>query len=139
MYRKRSSTPRGNQRSWNHVISQQLGSEFVMNNKACYICGSFDHLHAKCDYHVGRREVYGKIGVKSNKVQHKIHPNSCSNMIPRAVQLRSGLKTFATAKTVNTANPKTPVTSATTKTSFVKSAQTGKKSFYNKKDHYNQK
>ena len=58
-------------------------------------------------------------------------------MIPKAVQLRSGLKTFVTAPTVNTAYLKKPVASAPTKTNFVKTAQTGKKAFKNKNDHCN--
>ncbi|GJX34220.1 putative ribonuclease H-like domain-containing protein [Tanacetum coccineum] len=41
----RSQTPRGNQRNWNNQKSQQLGSDFVMYNKACFVCGSFDHGH----------------------------------------------------------------------------------------------
>ncbi|GJS69342.1 hypothetical protein Tco_0702183 [Tanacetum coccineum] len=36
--------PRGNQRNWNNLKSQQLGKDFVMQNKACYKCGSFEHL-----------------------------------------------------------------------------------------------
>ncbi|GJW37991.1 hypothetical protein Tco_0060911 [Tanacetum coccineum] len=40
----RSQKPRGNQRNWNNQKSQQLGNDFVMHNKACYVCGSFDHL-----------------------------------------------------------------------------------------------
>ncbi|GKC35772.1 hypothetical protein Tco_1048156 [Tanacetum coccineum] len=37
--------PRGNQRNWNNLMSQRLGSNFKMINKACYVCGSFEHLH----------------------------------------------------------------------------------------------
>ncbi|GJW97455.1 ribonuclease H-like domain-containing protein [Tanacetum coccineum] len=40
----RSQSPRGNQRNWNGQKSNQLGSEFVMYNKACFICGSFNHV-----------------------------------------------------------------------------------------------
>ncbi|GJR29703.1 hypothetical protein Tco_1105935 [Tanacetum coccineum] len=40
----RSQRPRGNQRNWNGQKSNQLGSAFVMYNKACFICGSFDHV-----------------------------------------------------------------------------------------------
>ncbi|GJY55143.1 hypothetical protein Tco_0446807 [Tanacetum coccineum] len=40
----RSQKPRGNQRNWNNQKSQQLGNDFVMHNKACYVYGSFDHL-----------------------------------------------------------------------------------------------
>ncbi|GKD99682.1 hypothetical protein Tco_1387666, partial [Tanacetum coccineum] len=36
--------PRGNQRNWNNMMSQKLGINFEMFNKACYVCGSFDHL-----------------------------------------------------------------------------------------------
>ncbi|GJS77171.1 hypothetical protein Tco_0727052 [Tanacetum coccineum] len=32
-----SQRPRENQRNWNNQKSQQLGSDFVMNNKACFI------------------------------------------------------------------------------------------------------
>jgi hypothetical protein len=37
MYRNRSPAPRGNQRNWNNLKSQQFGSDFVFNNKACHI------------------------------------------------------------------------------------------------------
>ncbi|GJW98885.1 ribonuclease H-like domain-containing protein [Tanacetum coccineum] len=40
----RSQGPRGSQRNWNNQKSQQLGSDFVMYNKACFVCGSFDHV-----------------------------------------------------------------------------------------------
>nr|GEW95160.1 retrovirus-related Pol polyprotein from transposon TNT 1-94 [Tanacetum cinerariifolium] len=43
--------PRGNQRNWNNMMSQRLGSNFEMLNKACYVCESFDHLQANCHYH----------------------------------------------------------------------------------------
>ncbi|GKE95686.1 hypothetical protein Tco_1580541, partial [Tanacetum coccineum] len=42
--RQNTHTPRGNQRNWNNMMSQRLGSNFEMFNKACYACGSFDHL-----------------------------------------------------------------------------------------------
>ncbi|GJW43966.1 putative ribonuclease H-like domain-containing protein [Tanacetum coccineum] len=40
--------PRGNQRNWNNLISQRLGNDFKMTNKAFILC-SFDHLHYLCD------------------------------------------------------------------------------------------
>ncbi|GKG35505.1 hypothetical protein Tco_0440659, partial [Tanacetum coccineum] len=42
--------PRGNQRNWNNQKSQQLGSDFVMIKKACYVCGSFEHLQYTCKH-----------------------------------------------------------------------------------------
>nr|GEX12577.1 retrotransposon Orf1 [Tanacetum cinerariifolium] len=35
---------KGNPRNWNNLISQRLGSNFKMIDKACYVCGSFEHL-----------------------------------------------------------------------------------------------
>ncbi|GKC50349.1 hypothetical protein Tco_1073094 [Tanacetum coccineum] len=42
--RQNTHTPRGNQRNWNNLMSQRLGRTFKMFNKACFVCGSFDHL-----------------------------------------------------------------------------------------------
>nr|GFB48062.1 ubiquitin hydrolase [Tanacetum cinerariifolium] len=49
MYRNTSKSPkvRVNQRNWNNLKSQQLGKDFVMQNKACFKCGHFDHLETK--------------------------------------------------------------------------------------------
>ena len=74
MYRNRSLAPKGNKRNWNNLKSQQFGSDFELNNKACHICGSFEHLHAYCNYHKGRRNVFGNTGVKENKFQNLTHP-----------------------------------------------------------------
>nr|GEU75344.1 ribonuclease H-like domain-containing protein [Tanacetum cinerariifolium] len=49
--RNNTYNPRGNQRNWNNMMSQRLGSNFEIFNKACYVCGSFDHLQYDCDYH----------------------------------------------------------------------------------------
>ncbi|GJU63177.1 ribonuclease H-like domain-containing protein [Tanacetum coccineum] len=43
-HRQNTHSPRRNQRNWNNMMSQKLGSNFEMINKACYMCGSFDHL-----------------------------------------------------------------------------------------------
>ncbi|GJW72669.1 hypothetical protein Tco_0129586 [Tanacetum coccineum] len=58
----RSQKPRGNQRNWNNLKSQQLGIEFVMNNKACFACGSFNHLI----------KDYGCTGLWEARVQQRI-------------------------------------------------------------------
>ncbi|GJT68619.1 zinc finger, CCHC-type containing protein [Tanacetum coccineum] len=73
----RSQRPRGNQRSWNGQKSNQLGYNFVFNNKACFICGSFDHIQYSC-------------------------PNAHKHMVPRAVLMKTGLKTINNARPVNT-------------------------------------
>nr|GEX70336.1 retrovirus-related Pol polyprotein from transposon TNT 1-94 [Tanacetum cinerariifolium] len=50
MYRRPSKKPtvRGNQRNWNNLKTQQLGSDFVMKKKACFNCGDFNHLAYDC-------------------------------------------------------------------------------------------
>ncbi|GJS78211.1 hypothetical protein Tco_0728092 [Tanacetum coccineum] len=73
----RSQGPRGNQRNWNGQKSNQLGCNFVFNNKACFICGSFDHIQYSC-------------------------PNAHKHMVPRAVLMKTGLKTVNNARPVNT-------------------------------------
>ncbi|GJY70748.1 hypothetical protein Tco_0474451 [Tanacetum coccineum] len=42
--RQNTPSPRGNKRNWNQQMSQKLGSDFEMFNKACHVCCSFDHL-----------------------------------------------------------------------------------------------
>ncbi|GJW82415.1 retrovirus-related pol polyprotein from transposon TNT 1-94 [Tanacetum coccineum] len=121
----RSQSPRGNQRNWNGQKSNQLGSNFVMYNKACFICGSFDHVQAHCKYHQRERMVYGNNynRVNYNYTTNRTHPNAQRNMVPRAVLMKTGLKPFNTARTVNTAHPKSIVFSAKPMSRFSKSTQ----------------
>ncbi|GJR10304.1 hypothetical protein Tco_0792956 [Tanacetum coccineum] len=128
----RSQSPRGNQRNWNNQKSQQLGSEFVMYNKACFVCGSFDHVQANCNYHQRERVVSGNnyTRVNYNYFAKKSHPNAHRNMVPRAVLMKSGLRSLNTARPVTTAHPKTTVYSARPMSHFSKSAQSTVKSPY---------
>ncbi|GJS52146.1 retrovirus-related pol polyprotein from transposon TNT 1-94 [Tanacetum coccineum] len=131
----RSQSPRGNQRNWNGQKSNQLGSDFVMYNKACFICGSFDHVQAHCKYHQRERVVYGNNynRVYYNYTTNRTHPNAQRNMVPRAVLMKTGLKPFNTARTVNTAHPKSTVFSAKPMSCFSKSAQSTVKRPYQSK------
>lgn len=79
---KCNSKPRGSQRNWNNLKSHQLGDNFVMYNKACYHCGSFNHTHAYCNKWVSgstsRSQTNPRKGfVKSNtpKVNNNVRPN----------------------------------------------------------------
>ncbi|GJW35288.1 putative ribonuclease H-like domain-containing protein [Tanacetum coccineum] len=121
----RSQKPRGNQRNWNNLKSQQLGGDFVMYNKACFVCGSFDHVQAHCNYHQREGMVNGNnyTRVNYNYSAKKAHPNSHRNMTPRAVLMKTGLKPLNTARPVNTAHPKTIVYRARPMSCFSKLAQ----------------
>ncbi|GJS27531.1 putative ribonuclease H-like domain-containing protein [Tanacetum coccineum] len=46
--RQNTPSPRGNKRNQNQKMSQKLGNDFEMSNKACHVCGSFDHLKNDC-------------------------------------------------------------------------------------------
>nr|GEZ21426.1 retrovirus-related Pol polyprotein from transposon TNT 1-94 [Tanacetum cinerariifolium] len=49
--RQSTNSKRGNKRNKNYMMSQRLGCNFEMYNKAYYECGSFDHLQKDCNYH----------------------------------------------------------------------------------------
>ncbi|GJV73693.1 retrovirus-related pol polyprotein from transposon TNT 1-94, partial [Tanacetum coccineum] len=95
-------------------------SNFEMINKACYVCGSFDHLQHDCDNH--QRQLNSKKMVKpvwnyTQRVNHQnfsrmTHPSPKRNMVPKAALMRSGLVSLTTARPVNTAQPRTTMNSA---------------------------
>ncbi|GJU67190.1 hypothetical protein Tco_1253449 [Tanacetum coccineum] len=125
----RSKGPRGNQRNWNNLKSQQLGNDFVMHNKACYVCGSFDHLQYTCKQ---KRQLNGQREEKpvwnnARRVNHQnspriTQPNPKRHMVQRKILTRSGPISLNTARQsylnavccccsrqVNTARPKAVV------------------------------
>ncbi|GKD82382.1 hypothetical protein Tco_1349221, partial [Tanacetum coccineum] len=125
----RSQSPRGNQGNWNGQKSNQLGKDFVMYNKACYICGSFNHLQIIYHNHQRRdivsRNNYNRMDAKNT------HPNVLRNMSPKVVLLKTGHTPVNTVRPVNTAHPKIVVHSAKSKSYFSKQAQsTAKRPFY---------
>ncbi|GKF13921.1 hypothetical protein Tco_0055383, partial [Tanacetum coccineum] len=106
--RLNTHSPRGNQRNWNNMMSRRLRSNFEMFNKACYVCGSFDHLQYDCNNH--HRQFNNKKMVKQvwnypQRVNHQnvfkmTHPSPKRNMVPKAVLMRSGLVSLTTARPV---------------------------------------
>ncbi|GKD35852.1 putative ribonuclease H-like domain-containing protein [Tanacetum coccineum] len=138
----RSQTPRGNQRNWNGQKSNQLGSDFVMYNKACFICGSFNHVQAQCKYHQREGMVYGNTykRVNYNYTTKRTHPNAQRNMVPRAVLLKTGLTPLNTVRPINNAHPKPAVHSAKSMSHFSKQAQsTVRRPFQTKTTLYNKR
>ncbi|GJT77302.1 ribonuclease H-like domain-containing protein [Tanacetum coccineum] len=95
--------PRGNQRNWNNLMSQRLGSDFKMINKACFVCGSFEHLYYVCD-----KKVIRPVWNNSSRVNHKnfankmTHPHPNRRFVPQAVLTKSG-KINTVGASVNTA------------------------------------
>ncbi|GJX08289.1 putative ribonuclease H-like domain-containing protein [Tanacetum coccineum] len=120
----RSQSLRGNQRNWNGQKSNQLESDFVMYNKACFVCGSFDHVQINCHHHQRKRMVFGNnySRVDYDYYAKTSHLSAHRNMVPRAVLVKSGLTPLNTARpsvrprAVNTTRPYTaPVNVVRTK------------------------
>ncbi|GJT24456.1 hypothetical protein Tco_0894393 [Tanacetum coccineum] len=49
--RKVSQNPRNNSTSWNTLKPKKLRVGFQFTPKACFVCGSFNHLIKYCDFH----------------------------------------------------------------------------------------
>ncbi|GJT03930.1 putative ribonuclease H-like domain-containing protein [Tanacetum coccineum] len=69
------------------------------------------------------KPVKKSVRVNYNYTTKRTHPNAQRNMVPRAVLMKTGLKPFNTARTVNTAHPKSTVFSAKPMSCFPKIAQ----------------
>ncbi|GJV04824.1 putative ribonuclease H-like domain-containing protein [Tanacetum coccineum] len=67
--------------------------------------------------------VKKSVRVNYNYTTNKTHLNAQRNMVPRAVLMKTGLKPFNTARTVNTIHPNTTVFSAKPMLRFSKTAQ----------------
>nr|GEW50186.1 ribonuclease H-like domain-containing protein [Tanacetum cinerariifolium] len=102
--RKFSKSPRGNKRNWNCLMTQKLGDGFGFKKKACFVCGSINHLIEDCDFYENKIVLNnkGKItGPKEIKpvwdstarVNHQnklTHPHPKRNFVPAAVLINSG-------------------------------------------------
>nr|GEU91445.1 hypothetical protein [Tanacetum cinerariifolium] len=140
-----SQVPRGNQRNWNNLKSQQLGCNFVMYNKAYFVCGSFEHVQANCNYHQRERVVSRNnfTRVNYNNSTRKTHPNAHKNMAhPKIIvnpKMKTGLRLANTDMPVNTAHPKTTVHCARPITCVFKSAQSTVKRPYQQRTVFTNK
>ncbi|GKE34419.1 hypothetical protein Tco_1453741, partial [Tanacetum coccineum] len=112
-----SQSPRSNKRNWNNLMTQKLRSNFEFKNKASYVCGSFNHLIKDCDFYE-KKMVEKPVWNNARRVNHQnsqrmshLHPKR--NFVPKAVLMKSSLKTLNTARqnssraavSVNTARP----------------------------------
>ncbi|GJY41596.1 putative ribonuclease H-like domain-containing protein [Tanacetum coccineum] len=93
----RSQTPRGNQRNWNNQKSQQLKSDFVMYNKACFVYGSFDHMPKAAN--TARPNTAVVNAVKANQGHPQIEDqgyvdSGCSRHMTGNVSYLSNFKAF---------------------------------------------
>ncbi|GJY92012.1 ribonuclease H-like domain-containing protein [Tanacetum coccineum] len=80
---------------------------------------------ADCNYHQRERVISRNnyTRVNYNYSAKKAHPSAHRNMVPRAVLMKTGLRSLNTARPINTAHPKTTIYSARPMSYFSKSAQ----------------
>ncbi|GJS73105.1 hypothetical protein Tco_0705946, partial [Tanacetum coccineum] len=139
--RKVSQTPRINRTNMNEMKTQKLGIGFKFSKKACFVCGSLNHLIKDCDFHdkkmvqkpvlnnvqkgTGQREVR-PVWNNAMRTNHQNLSNFRRNFAPTAVLTKSGLVPISTARQsssraaapvstarpINTAAPKPFVTVA---------------------------
>nr|GEZ43374.1 retrotransposon Orf1 [Tanacetum cinerariifolium] len=130
-HRKTSQSPRGNQKNWNNLMTQRLRDNFEFKSKACYECGSFNHVIKNCDSYKKKKMVEKSVWNNARRVNHQnsqrlSHPHSKRNFVPKAVLTNSCLKTLniarhpssraavsvSTARPINTAYPRSTVNGA---------------------------
>ncbi|GJZ92564.1 retrovirus-related pol polyprotein from transposon TNT 1-94 [Tanacetum coccineum] len=100
-HRQNTHSPRGNQRNWNNMMSQRLGSNFKMFNKACFVCGSFDHLQQV-------NAAYSKTIVNDARPMSYLSKIAHST-IKRSINKNTSFKNSNINQRVNTARPKAVV------------------------------
>ncbi|GJW68851.1 ribonuclease H-like domain-containing protein [Tanacetum coccineum] len=113
---RKSQSPRVDKRNWNGLMTQKLGDGFEFNKKACFVCGSLNHLIKDCNFYenkmvgksvlnnmgrvTGQREVR-PVWNNAQRVNHQnklTHPHPKRNFIPTAVATKSGLVPINAAK-----------------------------------------
>ncbi|GKA71831.1 ribonuclease H-like domain-containing protein [Tanacetum coccineum] len=100
--RKNSQSPGGNKRNWNNLMTQKLGSNFEFKNKACYVCVSFNNLIKDCDFYE-KKMVEKPVWNNAKRVNHQnsqrmSHPHPKINFVPKAVLMKSSLKSLNSAR-----------------------------------------
>ncbi|GJZ76572.1 ribonuclease H-like domain-containing protein, partial [Tanacetum coccineum] len=113
---RKSQSPRVDKRNRNGIMTQKLGNGFEFNKKACFVCGSLNHLIKDCNFYenkmVGKymlnnmRRVTGQREVRpvwnnAQRVNHQnkfTHPHPKRNFVPTAVVTKSGQVPVNTAK-----------------------------------------
>ncbi|GKF06129.1 hypothetical protein Tco_0036797, partial [Tanacetum coccineum] len=111
--------PKADRKDENAKTTQKLGLGFGFTKKACFVCGSHNHLIKDCDFHEKRMHkkfVLNDMGKETghmevrpiwNNTQRINHQNK---FVPTAVLTRSGRIPVSTAKQyVNTATSKNRV------------------------------
>ncbi|GJS13987.1 ribonuclease H-like domain-containing protein [Tanacetum coccineum] len=112
-YPRKSQSLRDNKRNWNGMMTQKLRNGFI--KKACFVCGSFNHLIKDYDFHdkkmvekpglnnKGRVTGQREIRPLWNNAQRVNHQNKCTHPHPKRNFVRTTVITKSGQVPVNTA------------------------------------
>ncbi|GJX18429.1 putative ribonuclease H-like domain-containing protein [Tanacetum coccineum] len=136
-----TQSPKVDRKDWNGKMTQKLGLGFGFTKKACFVCGSHNHLIKDCDFHEKRMSKKSVLNDKGKGTGHReVRPiwnntqriNHQNKFVPTAVLTRSGRIPVSTAKQyVNTATPKNRVNVSKSKiNTFPKSHSPIRRPFY---------
>ncbi|GJS27268.1 putative ribonuclease H-like domain-containing protein [Tanacetum coccineum] len=131
-YPKKSQSPRDNRRNWNGLMTQKLGNGFKSIKKACFVCGSFNHLIKDCDFHDKKmieKPVLNNKGRVTAVVTKsgQVPVNTAKQSSPRAAA------SISTVRPVNTVAPKSKVNDALPKIySYFKAHSPVRRAFHQK-------
>ncbi|GKE98134.1 hypothetical protein Tco_0021485, partial [Tanacetum coccineum] len=108
-----SENPRNKRTNWNEKKTQKLGVGFQFTKKACFVCGSFNHLIKDYDFHdkrmvqklvmknrqrgTGQREVR-PVWNNAMRTNHQNFSNYRRIFAPTAVLTKSGIVPISTAR-----------------------------------------
>ncbi|GJV36539.1 retrovirus-related pol polyprotein from transposon TNT 1-94 [Tanacetum coccineum] len=63
-----TQNPKVDRRDWNGKMTQKLGLGFGFTKKACFVCGSYNHLIKDCDFHEKTMaKKFGRVPVSATK------------------------------------------------------------------------
>ncbi|GJW45682.1 hypothetical protein Tco_0077328 [Tanacetum coccineum] len=149
-----SQSPRNNRRNWNEKMTHKIGLGYEFTKKACFVCGSLNHLIRDCNYHENRmvkefvlKNVGKGTGQRNvrpawnniQKVNHQnfssnlTHPHAKRNFVPSVVLTKTGKAAVpvSTARPVNTTASKSTVNAVKSRLNvFHKSHSPVRRHFY---------
>ncbi|GJU71703.1 hypothetical protein Tco_1263108 [Tanacetum coccineum] len=164
-YPRKGQSPRSNRKNLNGMMTQKLGNGFEFIKKACFVCGSFNHLIKDCDFHDNKmienpmlnrnRRVTGQREIRpvwnnAQRVnyQNKLtHPHPKRSFVPTTVATKSGQVPVNAAKqsspraaaSISTARYVTTAASRLTVNSAKQSSNVFHKSHSSVKKTFNQR
>ncbi|GJU53255.1 putative ribonuclease H-like domain-containing protein [Tanacetum coccineum] len=113
---RKSQNPRVDKRNWNGIMTQKLGDGFEFNKKACFVCGSLNHLIKDCNFYENKMvRKFVLNNMRRATGQREVRPvwnNAQRQSSPRATISNSTARyvnTTASRPTVNGAKPSSNV------------------------------